>query len=228
MSDRSHQSAPTTRSRSLVAVPILIASILISAAASAWLAAGLCAVLMLLLASLSSQDWKDVKEGFGRYNETPLARAADCSVGVLRHVDAAIAHRSRKHAIDAVLCLGYAVLIVMPLLLIKLASHHESLGKPLGLTIGIVVGDVVLELQGAPLRLARYRGEPEHNNPLWISFALLAVDLALFFVLDLTRNDSSAGMLRSVLTGFVLIAVIHAVTILTTFVALLTNGRPLR
>ncbi len=201
---------------------------LISAVASAWPAAVLCVVIVVVIARFSSEEWTTVRDGFGRYNEPPLARAADCTIGVFRHFGAAIEHRSRKHAIDAVLCLSYTLLIVLPLLLIKLASHHESLGNALGLTIGLVAGDVVLELQGAPSRLDRYRGQPEQRSPPWITLAVLTVDLVLFFVLDLTRNAASGGPLRSILTGFVLIAVIHAVAVLTTFVAILTNGRPLR
>jgi hypothetical protein len=216
------------RTCSLVATPVLIAAVLISAALSAWLAAGLCVVLVFVVTRFSLEEWTAVREGFGRYNEPPLARAADCTVGFFRHVGAGIEHRSRKHAIDAVLSFVYILLIILPVLLIKLASHHESLGNPLGLTIGIVVGDLVLELQNIPSRLGRYRAEPEQHSPLWITLALLTVELTLFLVLDLTRNDSSGGFLRSVLTGFVLIAVIHAVAILTTFVAILTDGRPLR
>lgn len=216
------------RSRALLAVPILIAAALISAVVSAWLTVAFCIALVTVITRLRREEWTAVSSGFARYHEPPLARAADCTVGVVRHLRDAIADRSARHAVDALMCAGFVLLIVMPVLLVKLASHDESLGNPLELTIGIVLGDLMIELQAAPSRLLRYRGKPEQPSPLWITWVLLSFDLLVFFVLDVTRGQDSSGPVRSLLTGFVLIAVVHAVAVLTTFVAILTNGRPLR
>jgi hypothetical protein len=216
------------RTPSLVAIPLLIAAVLIAAIFSAWVGVGFCLVLVVVIMRLRADEWLEVSEGFSIYHEPPLARAADCTVGVFRHAIAAIRQRSGKHAVDMLMALAFVLLISLPLLVVKLASHHHGLGNPLGLTIGVVVGDLVLELQHVPGRLARYRGEAQQHGPVWIVMVVLTLELAIFLFLSATRDAATGGFLRSVFTGVALMAVIHAVAILTTFVAIFTNGRPLR
>lgn len=216
------------RTPSLVAIPILIAVVLLSAFLSAWVAIGFCVLLVLVIFRLRPDEWMEVTEGLGRYHEPPLARAADCTVGMFRHSLAAVRERNGRHAVDALMSLGFVVLIALPLLLVKLASHHHALGNALGLTIGIVLGDLLLEFQHVPGRLSRYRGDPAEHGPAWIVMLVLAVELAIFLFLAATRNAAAGSFLESVLTGVALMAVIHAVAIMTTFVAIFTNGRPLK
>lgn len=195
---------------------------------SAWVGVGVCLLLVIVIMRLRADEWLEVSEGFSTYHEPPLARAADCAVGVFRHGLAALRQRSGKHAVDMLMALAFVLLISLPLLIVKLASHHEGLGNPLGLTVGVVVGDLVLELQHVPGRLARYRGEVQQHGPVWIVMIVLTIELAIFLFLSATREAATGGFLRSVFTGVALMAVIHAVAILTTFVAIFMNGRPLR
>ncbi len=216
------------RTPSLVAIPLLIAAVLVAAIFSAWVGVGICVVLVVVIMRLRADEWLEVSEGFSIYHEPPLARAADCTVGVLRHGLAAVRRRSAKHAVDMLMALAFVVLIFVPLLVVKLASHHHGLGNPLGVTIGVIVGDLVLELQHVPGRLARYRGATQQHGPVWIVMIVLTLELAIFLYLSATRDAATGGFLRSVFTGVALMAVIHAVTIMTTFVAIFMDGRPLR
>jgi hypothetical protein len=216
------------RTRSLVAIPLLIAAVLVAAIFSAWVGLGFGIVLVIVILRLRVDEWLEVSEGFSTYHEPPLARAADCGVGVVRHGLAAIRQRSGRDAVDMLMALAFVLLIFLPLLAVKLASHHHGLGNPLGVTIGVIVGDLVLELQHVPGRLARYRGAAQQHGPVWIVMVVLTLELAIFLYLSATRDAATGGFLRSVFTGVALMAVIHAVTIMTTFVAIFMKGRPLR
>jgi hypothetical protein len=56
------------RTPSLVAIPLLIAAVLIAATFSAWVGVGFCIVLVVVIMRLRADEWLEVSEGFSIYH----------------------------------------------------------------------------------------------------------------------------------------------------------------
>jgi hypothetical protein len=217
--------APRAR---LGGLALLVSATLLSAPFVPGVAAVLAAVLVAAWIGLELTHRRVVEREFARYYEPPIARAADCLGGLVRNGARFLRRRRPSHAADALLCALYLALIVAPPVLVKAVAKDHGLGDPLGLSLGVVLWDVVLELANYPARLAQYRGSGEAPARPWIPISLLAAELGAFLVLAWTPDADSSSFLRSMLTGVAFMAAAHAVAVQSTVVAIMTGGRPLR